>query len=123
MGKPYRIESESGITTIRFSTSPTLDEICDAIDDIVENFPSALRVWDFSNGFDLTDAQLQKLAEYGKAKFLMPSKVAVIAPHDLAYGLARVHDVYREDGFLEQKIFRTEPQARAWLMHRKAPAE
>lgn len=119
MGTHYLIESKDGITTIRFSTSPGLDEICKAIDDVVEKYPSGLRLWDFSNGFNLTDADLKKLGEYGKSKFAIPSKVAVVAPNDLAYGVARVHDVYRENQFLEQRIFRTEQEARAWLINQK----
>ncbi len=119
MATIYQIESKDGITTIRFSTNPGLDDICKAIDDVVENHQSPLRAWDFSNGFNLTDAELKKLAAYGKSKFSIPSKVAVIASNDLAYGVARVHDVYREDGFLEQQIFRTEQEARAWLMARE----
>ena len=115
MGTNYRIESKDGITTIRFSTIPGLDDICNAIDDVAANYKSELRIWDLSNGFNLTDAHLKKLAEHGKSKFLMPSKVAVIAPNDLAYGLARIHDVYREDRLSEQRIFRTEHEARAWL--------
>jgi hypothetical protein len=119
MGTNYRIESKDGITTIRFSTSPGLDDISKAIDDVVEKYPSGLRLWDFSNGFSLTNAELKKLGEYGKSKFATPSKVAVVAPNDLAYGVARVHDVYRENQLLEQRIFRTEEEARAWLTSQK----
>jgi hypothetical protein len=119
MASNYLIEYRDDITTIRFSTSPGLDDIRNAIDDVVENHLSPLRVWDFSNGFNLTDAELKELAAYGKSKFSIPSRVAVIASNDLAYGVARVYDVYREDAFLEQQIFRTEQEARAWLMSRK----
>ena len=119
MAPNYRIESQDGITTIRFPTTPELDDIRRAIDDVVENYLSGLRIWDFSNGFSLTDAELKQLAEYGKSKFSIPSKVAVIALNDLAYGVARVHDVYREDGFCDQRIFRTEQEARAWLLSQR----
>ncbi|MFC1813927.1 hypothetical protein ACFL03_14680 [Thermodesulfobacteriota bacterium] len=121
MGSKYLIESKDGITTVRFSIDPGLDDICNAIDDVAENYLSELRLWDLSNGFSLTDAHLQKLAEYGKSKFLIPSKAAVVAPQDLAFGVARVHDVYREDEFLEQRVFRTEQEARAWLISQKQP--
>ena len=121
MAASFQIESKDEITTIRFSTSPGLDDICKAIDAVVESYLSGLRIWDFRNGFNLTDAELKQLAEYGKSKFSIPSKVAVIAPHDLSYGVARVHDVYREDALLEQRIFRTKQGARAWLLSQKNP--
>jgi hypothetical protein len=113
MSKNYVIVSKDGITTIRFSIDPGLDDLCNAIDDVAENDLSELRLWDLSNGFSLNDND--ELAEYGKSKFSIPSKAAVIAPKDLTFGLARVHDVYREDEFLKQRIFRTEQEALAWL--------
>ena len=116
MAANFQIEFRDGITTIRFSTSPGLDDIYKAIDAVVENYLSGLRIWDFSNGFNLADAELKQLAEYGKSKFPIPSKVAVVAPNDLAYGVARVHDVYRESEILDEMIFRTEQEARAWLL-------
>jgi hypothetical protein len=62
MATNYRIESKDGITTIRFSTSPELNDIRRAIDDVAENYLNGLRIWDFSNGFSLTDAELKQLA-------------------------------------------------------------
>jgi len=123
MGSNYLIESKDGITTIRFSVDPKLEDICNAIDDVAEHYLNDLRLWDLSNGFSLTDTHLQKLAEYGKSKFLIPSKVAVIAPQDLAFGSARVHDVYRADQLVEQRVFRTEQEARAWLISQKHPKD
>ena len=111
----YSIVSTDGVTTIRFFKEPGFDDICSAIDDIVENYLSDLRLWLFSCGLNFTNIQIKQLAEYAKSKFLIPSKSAIVAPKDLDFGLARVHDVYREDGFVEQMVFRTEQKARVWL--------
>lgn len=115
MANNYSIVSTDGVTNIRFFKKPGFDDICNAIDDVAENYPSELKLWDMSCGLDFTDIQIEQMAEYAKTKFLLPSKSAIVAPKDLDFGIARVHDVYREDEFVEQKVFRTEQEARVWL--------
>ncbi len=115
MVKNYSIVSTDGVTTIRFFKGLGFDDICNAIDDVAENYPTELRLWDMSCGFDFTDFQIKQLAEYAKSKFLIPSKSAIVAPGDLDFGQARVHDVYRADEFVAQMVFRSEQEARVWL--------
>ena len=50
-----------------------------------------------------------------KEKLAFPSKVAVIAPDDLSFGLSRVYEVYREKDEIELKVFRTEQKGIEWL--------
>ena len=115
MTKKYSIESTAGVTIVRFSKMPEFEDLCDAIDDVTENYPSELRLWDLSSGLNLTNSQIEQLAKYGKSKFRIPSKVAIVAPTDLAYGLLRMYDVYRQDELAEVMVFRTEQEARVWL--------
>ncbi|MCW8956944.1 MAG: hypothetical protein OQL09_08680 [Gammaproteobacteria bacterium] len=94
-----------------------MDEIKSAINTIaVKNNMNELRLWDLSNGiFDLTETELRELAEYGKSSFLLPSKVAIVAPKNLEFGLSRMYEAYREEGLVKHRVFRTEQEARAWL--------
>ena len=115
MAKNYTIESKEGITIIRLIKEAGLEDLCHAIDDVANNFLSDLRLWDISCGVNLTDTEISQLAEYGKSKFFIPSKIAIVAPKDLAFGIARMHDVYRKDDLVEQEVFRTEQEAWAWL--------
>ena len=116
MAKNYSIDTTDGVTTVRFSKDPGVEDIRNAIDGVAENYLSKLRLWDLrSVGIKLNSSQKKQLVEYGKSKFLVPSKVAIVAPEDLAYGLKRMYEIYREEGLTETAIFRTEQAARVWL--------
>ncbi len=57
---------------------------------------------------NLSEIEIQKIAEYGKLKFTSPARVAILAPADLTFGLSRMHEVYKEQAILEERIFRNE---------------
>ena len=116
MAQNYTIEHKDGITTIRFTAKPTYSEVQGVIDDIVENHPYNLRLWDFSNiEFDFNEKEIIDIANYGKLKFVKPNKLALVAPQDLAYGQLRAFEVYREEAHAVARVFRTKPEAMAWL--------
>lgn len=115
MAKVYSIDSQDGVTAVCFSKKPGLDDLCKAIDDVAEHYLCELRLWDFNCGLDMTENEIRRLAAYGKSKFLKPSKVATVAQKDLAFGVARIHDAYRKDELSEQRVFRSEQEARVWL--------
>ena len=101
---------------VRFYKSLGIDEIRNAITDVAQNHLSDLRLWDFSKAeINLTSSQIEQLAKYGKAKFSIPSKVAIVAPEDLAFGLMRIYEVHREEDQAEIKVFRSEQDAWGWL--------
>lgn len=117
MIKNYLIEAEDGVTTVRFTQKPGMNDIQSAIDEVAEkSYMNELRLWDFSNGSsNITETDLHQLAEYGKSRFLLPSKVAIVAPKNLEFGLSRMYEVYREEGLVKHRVFHTEQEARAWL--------
>lgn len=116
MVKNYSIDTCEGITTVCFSKRPEVDEIINAIDEVAGDNPAILRLWDLSStGLDLTTSQLRQLAEYGKSQSFPPSKVAIVAREDFAFGIMRMYEVFREDEVAEHKIFRTVQEARGWL--------
>ena len=116
MDKNYSIDTVDGVTVVRFYKSLGIDEIRNAITDVAQNHLSDLRLWDFSKAeINLTSSQIEQLAKYGKAKFSIPSKVAIVAPEDLAFGLMRIYEVHREEDQAEIKVFRSEQDAWGWL--------
>ncbi|MFW2373933.1 MAG: hypothetical protein ACN4GM_12485 [Gammaproteobacteria bacterium] len=121
MIKNYLIEFKDGVTTVRFKHHPGMNDIRSAIDDVAaKNNMNELRLWDFSNvGSSLTEAELRQLAEYAKSRFLLPSKVAIVAPESLEFGLSRMYEVYREEGLVKHRVFRTEQAAYAWIKENK----
>lgn len=118
MAKNYTIESKEGITIVRFKKRPELEDIYNVIDDVAENNPSELRLWDLSNeSINLSNNEIEKMATYGKSKFPAPSKIAIVAPHDISFGLMRV---FQAKATMEEKsneimVFRTMQEALSWL--------
>ena len=77
---------------------PSLEQVKSIIDEIVANYPYEKRLWDLSEvDFDFSIAEIQMIAEYGKAKFTKPNKLAIYAVKDLAFGKMRQSEVYREE--------------------------
>jgi len=112
--KNHTIKLENNISVVRFSNSPSLKDIKDAIDEL-SMAPTQLRLWDLSEGINLSKNEIQEIAEYGKLKFTSPAKIAILAPSDLAFALSRMHEVYRDQDIIEEKVFRNENKAIEWL--------
>ena len=116
MYKNFTIEVSENITIVPFFTSPTKDDFISAIDDVASNYPNCLRLWDLSqSGLNLNATELRHISDYGKAKFHLPSKVAIIAPEDLAYGLSRTFEVYQMEDHIEMNVFPTVQHGLTWL--------
>ena len=113
----YSVTTENGVTIIRFTKHPTLDNVFAIIDITSEDSMPCKRLWDISNGLNLTSSELQQIAEYGKAKYLKPSKIAILATNDLAFGLAGMFKVYRGDEISQTRVFRTNDEAIDWLIN------
>jgi len=114
----YSINNSDGITAICFLKPPSPDDIFNAVDDVAAGFPSNLRLWDLSQSrLNLTGDQLHVIADYAKSKLIEPSKLVVVAPNDLTFGLSRLFSVYRSTSQSETRVYRTEKEALEWLHH------
>lgn len=113
----YSINNIGGIITIRFSCESGMDDIKSAIDAVAESSRmNELRLWDLScAALNPDNTQLRQLADYARSRFLLPSKVAIVASEDLVYGLSRMYEIYREEGLVKHMVFRSEREARTWL--------
>lgn len=116
MSKIYNIEHVDGITYIGFTRRPVYDELVEIINDIAENYPYELRLWDLSVvGLSLDNNEIQNIAQHGKKRFTRPSRMAIVAKQDLAYGISRVFEVYRQEIGSGAKVFREMDDAIDWL--------
>ena len=115
MDKKYRIEVRDGITIVRFHAMPGVDDLLRAIDDAFEADETGRRLWVLEKGMDLSSDAMRTVAQYANAKWDTTSKSAVVAPQDLTFGLARIHEAYRDRARHENRVFRDEAEAVAWL--------
>ena len=116
MEKNYTIDIIDGVTTIRYAEKPSMRDIQAAIDDAARINQRGKRLWNFSKGgLNLTSTQIQGLADYAKTKFSPPSRVAIVASEDLAFGLSRMYEAFRAQQNVDIEIFRTEEDAHKWF--------
>ena len=68
---------------------------------------------------DVTPAGLRRLADLIQRvdRFQLPTKVAIVAESDVAFGMARMYQSIRASGGApsEHRVFREMAEARAWL--------
>jgi hypothetical protein len=115
MLKNYSIEVVDEICVVRFFQKPTPSEALSAIDDASDIGKFQRRLWIYQEGADLKTDEIQKIAKHCVEIWPLPSKVAIVASDTLTFGLARMHDVYREQEGVETRVFRTEQEAIGWL--------
>ena len=109
------VTSEGDLAVVRFTSNPTLEELRQIILQS-DGFGAERELWDLTAcSFSLTSEQMQGLAELAKSKQHHPSRTAIVADGDVAYGLSRLYAVYRRNAGNETSVFRTEDDARLWL--------
>ena len=114
----FTINVSNGILTVLFSQEPSKEDIHNALIETSKNHTVTKRLWDFSEiKFNLSQNQLQDIAEFAKNLFIQPSKVAMVASSDLSFGVSRIYEVFREDNQTEVKVFRKIEDGRRWLMN------
>jgi hypothetical protein len=66
---------------------------------------------------DVSSATLRRVAYIYAEADQRPeeSRVAIVAPADLYYGLSRMYEAFREPSRLVIRVFRDLPEARTWL--------
>ena len=117
MEKNYRIETIDGIIVVRFNQNPVAADICASLDEASKMIPCDLRMWDFSNGANLTTGDVQMTARHAKEIPMPPGRVAIVAPKDITYGVFRMYEVFRNEEPVSLRVFRDENEAVEWLKH------
>ncbi|MFL0805430.1 MAG: hypothetical protein K6L81_17085 [Agarilytica sp.] len=117
MNPYYEINKIGDVTAIRILRKSTYKELLAVINEIATHHPYHKRLWNISGiNFDLSLDEIQQMAMHGKLVYTNPSKVAVVASDDLAYGEMNQFRVFREQqGFCSVKQFRDEKNAIEWL--------
>jgi hypothetical protein len=115
MKQMYSIESEDGVTAIRFFRKANADDVLCAFNELINVNPSRLRLWHLEEGLDLSPSQIQEFANYAKSKSTEEIRVAIVTTEDLSYGLTRMYQAYRQEEHFDQQNFRSESEAICWL--------
>jgi hypothetical protein len=115
MKQNYSIDTEDGVTAIRFFNKANADDVNSAFNEMINSNPSRLRLWHLEEGWNLSPSQIQEFANYTKSKSNEEIRVAVVTTEDLSYGLTRMFQAYRQEEHFDQQNFRSESEAICWL--------
>lgn len=111
----YEIEHQSGISIIRLNRKLEFDEITKIMRDVSKETISKVRLWDMAAGYDYSSGQIQSIADLGKQLWPNSARVAFLVKGDLAFGLVRMMEAYRDqEGYLTH-AFTDETEAIRWL--------
>ncbi len=116
MRKAFTVHQADGITFVRFQGVGRLNDAIEAAAAVESLEDNHLRLWDLSGGVDVSIADVRRIAEHARSNLSLPAKVAIVAPRDHAYGIARMHEVLREHPDVSYRVFRLEEEALAWLL-------
>jgi hypothetical protein len=115
MKQNYSIDTEDGVTAIRFFNKANADDVNCAFNEMINSNPSRLRLWHLEKGWNLSPSQIQEFANYTKSKSNEEIRIAVVTTEDLSYGLTRMFQAYRQEEHFDQQNFRSESEAICWL--------
>ena len=119
---PYQMHYTSTGADVRFSGVTTGEEIVRAkASALSHRYAGPLRFLLFDLGgaerLDIPTAAVREVAREDReyAETHPPIAIAVIAPHDLEYGLSRMWQAFVDDSPIESNVTRTRPEAIRWL--------
>lgn len=124
MRKKSFIETKDGITIVRLLKRVDGNDVRLIFDEMMKHNPSRFTLWNFEHGWEISPAQIQKLATYTRlnSKSTPQISLAVVTTEDLSYGLTRMFKAYREGSDYNQQNFQSESEAIAWLKELKEMA-
>jgi hypothetical protein len=111
----FEITEIHGITATRFLVPPDWAIFNAAAAEVRAHFPGEIKLWDCSCGLALSAEELRAIADNSKRVDTETLKVAIIAPEDEVYGLARLFSVHRAQEHLQLQVFRDRDAAFQWL--------
>lgn len=116
-------DPDTGILTLRFRGPLTAALALEALDRYSTEsggFAVRLRLWDLRDvEIRMSTAEIQSVGRLSQERDRQggtSGRLALVVGGDLAYGLSRMHQVFRESDAIAQRIFRDEAEARAWLL-------
>lgn len=110
------IAPEGEVLVITFRTPPTIEDVREVVDAVASSDAPRLRLWDLSCGVQFDNREIRQIANAALRQAQPPgSRVALVGPDDLSFGLGRVYAAYRESEQTHVEVFRTREEALAWL--------
>ncbi len=112
----YMITREDDIVRVDFLGSPERDDMVALMDELGNMPNSSLRLYVMIKAeILLSTAEVREGADIARSYEYQPSRIAVVAPGSITYGISRIFKVFRESDNTEFSVFRELEEARNWL--------
>ncbi|MDJ0879753.1 MAG: hypothetical protein QNI86_14140 [Halieaceae bacterium] len=112
----YEISRDDDIVQIEFLQSPEKDDLVALMEELEQMPDSSLRLYLMIKAeILLSTAEVRNGADIARSRQNQPSKIAVVAPGNITYGISRIFKVFRESESTEFAVFRELEEARDWL--------
>jgi hypothetical protein len=116
-GDSYVITREEAITRIDFKRNPDSEEMVALLATLDEMKDTALRMYVMIEAeVLLSTAEVREGADTARSFSNQPTRVAIVAPGDITYGISRIFKVFRESDSTQLQVFRELDEARGWLL-------
>lgn len=113
----YEIRREGEIVCVEFIQSPEKDDMVAVIEELDKMPNSSLRLYLMVKAeILLSTSEVRDGADIARKAENQPSKIAVVAPGNITYGISRIFKVFRESEDTEFSVFREIDEARDWLL-------
>ncbi len=112
------VDKDNSVFFTAIIGSATIEEMRDYIESLYshpEIKPDYSHLVDLreTDEVDITSGDVKQLTEL---KFLSAeSKLAIVAPLDFYYGMARMYEIFRQDSPVDIQVFRSFTEATEWL--------
>ena len=114
----FSLHSSNRLLEIRFDQDVEIEDLYAAFEEITGR-PEKLRLWEFGSSAEIDTPDLRDFTDHTmevNAPYPM-ERVAIVAPLDLPFGLARMHAAFTAQGIENRSVFRTKSEALEWLMN------
>jgi hypothetical protein len=112
----WEISREGDITRIDFNQSPSREEMLDLMDELDRMDGSDRRLYVMVKAeLLLSTAEVREGAQVARSSNNQPSRIAMVAPGNITYGISRIFKVFRESEDTAFAVFRDIDEARDWL--------
>lgn len=118
-----KIDDERGIVRVTPARPVTVEDVCLAIDQIIEQpgFKKGLpSIWDmrFTELMNINADDIRQISEYanGVKDKRGDARIAFIVNSDLAYGLGRMFEMVNATSHIRARVFRDYQEGEAWAL-------
>lgn len=114
--KAFTIQEHELYLQITLHKKVNKTHILEMLDELEQLQSTKNRLYLHEQSVDASVDEMREIAEKGKTRSKNISKLAFCCNDITTYGLLRAYEAYREVGVTQTRVFKSEEEARQWLL-------